>query len=511
MKNFTSLFSCLFIALFSDAQDTTFSNVYHNSDGDLLAESIASTMDNGSVVIGKYIYDQSHITKLDSNGSIVWSRTYEILPDFQNIVTFNRIISTTDTCYVVVGSARNPDNNLKEAFLVKLNDLGDTLWTLALTNPGSLDLEGVSVIEANDSAYVIAGFAGNYLQSFIAKIDFDGNLEWSSTIDNSENSAAYSLQQLADSSFMMYGFRIQSGMTVEDAILSKFSASGQYEWTKSYPQHLGYDIKAAADGIILYSRSIATGNISLMKTDFDGNIIWNKEYNNQTYNFEGYLKMCQLSDSSLLIPTEDFGLGYLLMVDKNGEILQSKLLEMRSRDLTETKNKGVFIAGFGPLLGLKMLLPNAHFGVIKTDSLLNSTECIGDNFSSLTTGSVTPATEFFTSVSNISSHFLPVIIDSLDVSIYSGCVDHYGGIDENDNEISLTVYPNASSGVFYFDKSKQENLQLEIYNSLGQLILQKNLSSLSNRIDLGDQPQGIYFYHASNPQKRVSGKMVVID
>jgi hypothetical protein len=65
------------------------------------------------------------------------------------------------------------------------------------------------------------------------------------------------------------------------------------------------------------------------------------------------------------------------------------------------------------------------------------------------------------------------------------------GIAEIENTKELRVYPNPSNGEFFIES--QAEMQIELYTSLGQLILQKQLEPGKNKVDLAKEAKGIYF------------------
>ena len=75
------------------------------------------------------------------------------------------------------------------------------------------------------------------------------------------------------------------------------------------------------------------------------------------------------------------------------------------------------------------------------------------------------------------------------------------------NEILFFVSPNPSSGAFVF--SSTENGRLQIFNSLGQLVLETDIQNKDNPIQTS-LPKGIYYYSVLfNRDKVTSGKLLI--
>ena len=60
------------------------------------------------------------------------------------------------------------------------------------------------------------------------------------------------------------------------------------------------------------------------------------------------------------------------------------------------------------------------------------------------------------------------------------------------DEINLEVYPNPSNGTLFFSLGNSASAKIEIYNSLGQLIISKEVTNNQNQIDLFNQENGMY-------------------
>lgn len=68
------------------------------------------------------------------------------------------------------------------------------------------------------------------------------------------------------------------------------------------------------------------------------------------------------------------------------------------------------------------------------------------------------------------------------------------GISEKSKNSNINVFPNPNNGEFYLQlNTVNENVKLEIENSLGQLILKKAINDLNTKISLVNYPNGIYF------------------
>jgi hypothetical protein len=126
-------------------------------------------------------------------------------------------------------------------------------------------------------------------------------------------------------------------------------------------------------------------------------------------------------------------------------------------------------------------------------------------------------------------------VDPLDVGIYQVCynlTDPSGnvadeicrfvfvgappanGIDENDLNSSVTIYPNPNSGVFRLDISLSEpkELKIEIYNMMGALVKTVDNSKSATavyEIDLSNNASGVYYVRVQSDDQVINRKVTI--
>ncbi len=85
------------------------------------------------------------------------------------------------------------------------------------------------------------------------------------------------------------------------------------------------------------------------------------------------------------------------------------------------------------------------------------------------------------------------------------------GLKEKHAEDIIAVYPNPSDGLFYLtmEKTNPENTSLEVFNSQGQLILEKAIVEIVTPLDLSEYKHGIYFLRL-NTGKEVLIKKIIL-
>jgi hypothetical protein len=151
--------------------DTAWTRTYGGAANENVS-GVLPTGDLGFVFAGSS-GDDLYLVKVDSLGEVLWSRTYGgPYPDWGSALA-----GTDDGCLIVVGGMRtSPDPEDCAAWLLKVDQNGDTLWTRSKTSViGSAN--GMDVRQAADGGYIIAAITWSYQGDdnfFLVKTDPEG-------------------------------------------------------------------------------------------------------------------------------------------------------------------------------------------------------------------------------------------------------------------------------------------------------------------------------------------------
>jgi hypothetical protein len=516
MKKKILVFSLSFICNYSFAQ-LTFSKVFYDSSTWfwIRGNSVVQTPDKGYIIVGSQFFG-GLVIKLDSSGGQIWKRYYN-QQGGPMLNGFYCIAPTNDSCYIVAGAMSNSLHT--NIFCMKIDSLGDTLWTRTLLTPDESVI--FSVQQTYDHGYIMAGRyrtgTAPDLSIGVVKLDSTGNLSWSKVITSpGYNNYPNTIKQTPDSGYVVWGTLNNTGTGIY-ANLIKLSPSGNIQWSKIYnrPSFIvmnGLGMEILNDGIISFSigdNNPYTG--ILMKMDFNGNVIWSRSNANLNYTVGAFVsKIHQTKDEGFVIAIGypiSFGWGYIWRADSSGNFLWAKEVVMNPIDAIETYDNGYLILGNG-------VLPQAGFGVVKTDSIGNAPSCVGGSLA-LGISDTLVATNFITIAAPMGGAFVHINTTINISSIYdvNNCAYNPGvGLNEiNSDKQLFVISPNPSNGklIITFERIIK-NGRVEILNIVGEKLWREIIFNESKKeINLKNISSGIYFVKVFDGEKNFCKKIIV--
>lgn len=176
----------------------------------------------------------------------------------------NSIQQTTDGGYIVAGNSYSNDGDVSEnhggydSWIIKLNSDGDTIWTKVF---GGSQKDNVrSIQQTMEGNYIVAGYShsndgdvsGNHgtRDCWVLKLNSIGDTIWTKCLGGGSWDMAFSTQQTSDSNFIIAGYASSNNGDVsgnhgqEDYWIVKLNSEGDTLWTKCYGGS-GHDIAQA--------------------------------------------------------------------------------------------------------------------------------------------------------------------------------------------------------------------------------------------------------------------------
>lgn len=524
-KKAVSLFIISLLPLFLlnlHAQQGTFTKVFYDINGSAQAFVTIATSDGNFLIAGER-NDQPLFMKIDEDGSIFWQKRL-LLP----LSRFFCAASTHDSGYFLAGRITNPEPALEDLLCVKVNSVGDTLWSRTIDF--GIEDRAFGVTETTDHGVVMAGYStpdwSSASSMMVVRLDSAGNLLWGRTFysGNSSN-VARSVCQVPDGGFIVTGSIAGASPFNEGLILMKLTPDGDLSWIKrqtfstlDYSQ--GHDVKLIPGGLILLTSSTDAG-IGLVKTDLSGNVIWSKGYawSSTVYYASPAPKLGITSQGGFQFVQyfEMFGPGAAARTDSTGNLIWSSTVVLISLSALETSDGGCMITGNGPVMGVNMSpSDNPQIGIIKTDTIGNSTDCVyggGVQENPCPISWEVPGITTSSMGTLVKIH--PPVIDAIDLSVSTGCVTVVGGEAENQQQPgSLIISPNPTDGNFSVDISghlSSGRITLEIYNSQGEKVFSSVTSMpMPVPVHVTSLPSGIYNLQLISGDKVFTKRLILI-
>jgi len=181
--------------------------------------SVQQTTDSGYIITGytaSFSAGGVYLIRTNASGDTLWTRTYGYLGDGRGVQ------QTSDGGFIIAGAG------YRDVYLIKTTASGDTLWTR--TYGGTSEDVGTSVQQTLDGGYIVAGYtltfgAGGY-DAYLIKTDASGDTMWTRTYGGTGDDQGYSVQQTSDGGYIIAGRTYSFGAGNSDVYLIKTDSLG---------------------------------------------------------------------------------------------------------------------------------------------------------------------------------------------------------------------------------------------------------------------------------------------
>lgn len=475
----------------------------------------------------------------------------------------------TTSGFVTLGT--NSAGGVKDLQVTKWDEFFNPVWSFKTTD-NSLGSAGNSTInqfvEANDGAFYITAQTANF-ETVIFKLSNNGALLWQKKYTGSGSLIAQVIQKAAPGD---NGFLFGTGNCSYTNTLVKCDASGNVEWTKTYPYTLAQGVISIwgiindGQGYIITS-GLNGNSIINTKVDLSGTILSYKAYKHST---------------KTLIPKEVIKSGSNIVVRSDFNGMDNKRFGLTTFDnalnlslYTEINNtnnddiyalsvasinngQNVIVSGmtFPNIYNLFILNLNSSGTIIWKHRAqaanttpykqvqFNSTTVWGNKLVSVGDGNkegpffsimdnngsglCTPLTlnasssnltldllngvlnqANLTSITPTITNFITTNVVSYTKTLYCGAVPN----EVNEMKISndnISVYPNPASDKvnIVFRDRIADATNVEIFDTFGRIVLLENIANNVNNIDVSNLTKGMYLIKIKNNNSEVVTKFM---
>jgi len=280
----------------TDANGDTLWTRTYGGDKNEVCRAVLQTPDGGYFVagwtesFGPTSLPDVYLIKTDSLGDTLWTRRYGSWnPDLCYSAQL-----TSDGGYIVAGSTWSYGPGGQSGYLLKLNSYGDTTWTKTY---GGIDEDLLwSIQQTPDGGYIICGFTASYGaggdDAWLIRTDSLGDTLWTRTYGGSSWDYGVCVDQTADGGYIISGRTNSFGVGGSDLWLIKTDANGSLQWQRTYGD-TGFDegraiYQLANGGYIVagfqeFPPGFGYADAYLIRTDINGDTIWTRRYG-----YDGY-------------------------------------------------------------------------------------------------------------------------------------------------------------------------------------------------------------------------------
>ena len=379
-KNFYIILICILTSVFSKAQ-TTWEKLFSNTSTDVFRCVIESPA--GGYAIAGYTADSTvsdtdaYVVRINTIGDTLWTYRQNIGLSKKDL--FYKIINTSDGGFAMCGYTNSITGLSDDVLITKINSSGQFMWTK--TWGGSGKDRAQDIIQLADNSYAIVGYTtsppAQYYDAFLYRINSVGD----SLLLKRYGSAAYddanAIRALANGGFILGG-QSSNGANGFDQYLIRTNDSGDTLWTRKFGTTGTDNIESIAlgnNGFYLTGGTNGAGvggdDGYLVKTDTSGNVLFAKTFGGSAP--DDFHRVELTSDGGLILSGTTSSTGplnpnmWLLRTNAAGDSLWSKAFGGNNHDhgysAQETSDGGFIIAGHSGSFGFN----GEEAYVVKTD------------------------------------------------------------------------------------------------------------------------------------------------
>jgi hypothetical protein len=441
--------------------------------------------------------------KINNYGDSLWHRVYNY--DVEDYTIFDYSIDSNEEFLYACGRLTIED---KLPFIAKMDKWGDTLWLKTYYAP--FWDSAVEIEQDNDGNLITAvqgGSFGEFSNCTVIKTDGEGEMLWSTTIEDSIDYATVGqLAILNDNSIMLAFYTGLDWSNYGRAYhVAKLTSEGEVEWVRTYDEVDRSDdwpalIAPYPDGGFVTGWAFDTiqqpfvhpdeGPL-LRRLDSDGEVIWEYKYldwrsagiMNMTVTENGDIVMCGLAPEALI--QGDASRAWMARVSGDGELLWKRYFQALAipsntlpfNDVAETSDGGLIACSYihdtyaNPI-------PDPDVWLVKTDA----------------DGCITPGCQ-----------------DSI---LYVSVEEIPGTGETALKEVFFKAYPNPARGpiqVEFLNAIRYEEPALRLFNLQGQQVLHQRLQRGAQSAELSTSglPGGLYILQYSSAGRVLQQEKVV--
>ena len=273
----------ILILRLDNAGDILWQKTYGNEKYERTTQ-LLPTSDNNYLLIGQRNIDKtnidSYIFKIDTAGNLLWEKTF-------GGALIERTYYGAETAngdYLITGSILPYKNNKADILLMRLTANGELKWTKFYGTENVHDIAHSFSANKDKNKFTLTGYIESsnpgIHDGLFMQLDEHGNVGLQKTHHTGDDLRLMHSEETKDGGFIATGFtRKDISKDTHDAVLLRFSSSGETNWIKTFgadeKDDQGYWVITNLDGGFILTGYTHTygknGDMWIIKTDVSGN------------------------------------------------------------------------------------------------------------------------------------------------------------------------------------------------------------------------------------------------
>lgn len=500
------------------------------------------------------------ITKINTTGTVSWSKTY----GKQNWDEPYKMIQTSDKGFLILGHSNSLPGimvpHAYDAYMLKLNQYGDTLWSVMTGDP-ALNEYAWDAVETVDSQYLVTG-NDSQGRILLLKLDAAGNTIWMKKFKNNYQTQPNCIALTSDNCCLIAGTSTPQNTNQSHFYAVKTDSDGTLLWEKTFAagnENYRPELQILESGFLIAGNN--QDDIVLVKATNEGELIWSKILDIQSQGSVSSVDVCEDGGFILtslycftLIKTDSMGCvkPALLAVDGERTVSQNETITFTANDLRGTvynwsSGRGTITGGSGtaqPHISwentgidtLKLVVEN-ECGKDSIELKINILECAPLKLSPIQqsgyfdfyvekTEGKSPEYSWQVDQGTILSgqHTNRIVVDwkttgelkvklkaSNDCSIVEDSILFFYDALQSPEEEKIQVYPDpAVAGVFQITNKHEKRILIQVFNSSGQMIETAEPEGMESvQLNFSLYGKGLYILKIIADQKVDTKKLLV--
>jgi hypothetical protein len=281
---------------------------------------VRETSDGGFILGGYTIANEqygqdSYLLKTDSEGNEIWHKNFG---GAREDVCYS-VRQTFDGGYIMAGNSNSFINNLGDMYVVKTDANGNLQWENIY---GGMDHDGANcVVETAGGDLLFGGwtysFGQGWIDAYLVKTNSDGDTVWTHTYGGYGRDSINDIIEIEDECLIFTGRSCIADQNAADVYLTKLNSDGSVVWEQTYGteyEDIAYCVNQMESGNLIIVGSCASFGFSetdiyLIKTDSNGDSLWTANFGGTDFDVAHSLVIN--SDSSFVMAgaTASYGAG----------------------------------------------------------------------------------------------------------------------------------------------------------------------------------------------------------